>query len=112
MPNMTIDLTQIVVALLGLLSAIITYRLVPYIKTHTTEKQQAILRAAIETAVYAAEQVYGAGNGKKKFDYAMAWLNSQGYNVGKAEVEAAVYELLNDNGLVISHGTTATNEEA
>lgn len=111
MPHFTIDLTQIVVALLGLMSALITYRLVPYIKAHTTEKQQAILRAAIQTAVYAAEQMYGAGNGKKKFDYAMAWLNSQGYNVGKAEVEAAVYELLNDTGIVISHETTDTGKE-
>ena len=67
MPNMTIDLTQIIVALLGLLSAIITYRLVPWLKANTTEKQQALIKTAVQTAVYAAEQIYGAGHGEEKF---------------------------------------------
>lgn len=101
MPNFTIDLTQIVVALIGLLSALITYRLIPWLKANTTEKQRVLIKAAIQTAVYAAEQMYGAGEGDKKFDYAINWLREQGYDVSKAEIEAAVYELINDTGIIV-----------
>ncbi len=101
MPNVTIDLTQIIIALLGLLSALITYKLIPWIKANTTSKQQAIIRTAIQTAVFAAEQIYGTGNGEKKFQYVVDWLAEKGYEVDKAEIEAAVYEFMNNSGIVI-----------
>lgn len=100
MPNVTIDITQIVVAIIGLLSALITYRVVPWLKANTTVKQQAIIKAAVQTAVFAAEQIYGAGEGEKKFDYAINWLRDKGYDVDKAEIEAAVYGLIN-SGVVL-----------
>ena len=100
--NMNIDLTQVVVALIGLLSAFITYRLIPWIKANTDVKQQAMIRAAIQTAVFAAEQIYGAGDGDKKFDYVVNWLKEKGYDVGKTEIEGAVYELLKQAGVVIT----------
>lgn len=99
--NMNIDLTQIVVALIGLLSAFITYRLIPWLKTNTDEKQRAMIKAAVQTAVFAAEQIYGAGEGDKKFDYVVNWLKEQGYDVGKTEIESAVYELLNHAGIIV-----------
>ena len=101
MPNINIDITQIVVALIGLLSALITYRLIPWIKANATEKQQAIIRLAVQTAVYAAEQIYGSGNGEEKFKYVIDWLHVRGYDVDKAEIEAAVYELLNGGSVII-----------
>lgn len=94
-PNFSIDLTQIAVAIIGLLSALITYRLVPWIKANTTAKQLTIIKAAVQTAVFAAEQLYGAGEGDKKFDYALDWLRKHGYDACKADIEAAVYELIN-----------------
>ena len=99
---MNIDLTQIVVALIGLLSAFITYRLIPWIKANTDVKQQAMIRAAVQTAVFAAEQIYGAGEGAKKFDYVVNWLKEKGYDVGKTEIEGAVYELLKQAGVVVT----------
>ena len=102
MPNVTIDLTQIVVALIGLLSALVTYRLIPWIKANTTVKQQAIIKAAVQTAVFAAEQIYGAGEGDKKFNYVIEWLHNRGFDVDIADVEATVYELLNYEGLVLT----------
>ena len=99
--NVNVDLTQIVVALIGLLSALITYRLIPWLKANTNIKQQAIIKAAIQTAVYAAEQIYGAGEGEKKFDYVVNRLKEQGYDVGKTDIEAAVYELLNSAGIYV-----------
>lgn len=92
-----IDLTKICIAILNLLVAIITYKLIPLIKAKTSEKEQALIDAAVMTAVFAAEQIYGAAEGEKKLDYALTWLREKGFNVNRTEVEAAVYNYLNGN---------------
>ena len=92
---MTIDLTKILIAIIDVLAAIITYKLIPLIKAKTSEKERALLEAAVETAVFAAEQIYKAGEGEKKLDYAVAWLHDRGYDVSRAEIEACVYNYLN-----------------
>lgn len=91
---MNINLTPIIEAIIGLLAALITYRLIPWIKARTTVAQQEQLETAVRIAVFAAEQLYGAGKGEEKFDYAVAWLHEHGYDVSKADIEAAVYNYL------------------
>lgn len=90
-----INLTPIIQALIGLLAALVTYRLIPWIKARTTSEQQAQIRAAVRIAVFAAEQLFGAGNGEAKLEYAIKWLEDQGYHVSRAEIEAAVSEYFN-----------------
>ena len=90
-----INLTPILLAIIDLLAALITYKLVPLIKAKTDEKQRALLEAAIQTAVFAAEQLYGAGKGAEKLDYAVAWLHERGYDISRADIEAAVYNYIN-----------------
>ncbi len=68
---MTIDITQIMVALIGLLSAILTAVIVPWIKSKTSISQQAILETIARTAVCAAQQIFGADEGQQKKEYAM-----------------------------------------
>ena len=92
---MTINLTPILQALIGLLAALITYRLIPWIKARTTSEQQGQLRAATKIAVFAAEQLFGAGHGNDKLNYAMDWLEEHGYTVDRAQIEAALYEEIN-----------------
>lgn len=93
---MNIDLTPILQALLGLLAALITYRLIPWIKARTTNEQQALIRALIKSGVYAAEQLYqGAGRGHEKLEYVREYLNSRGFDVNVTEIEAAVAEYIN-----------------
>ena len=108
-----IDLSAIVQAVFALLAALITYKLIPWIRSKTTEQQQRVLDAVISTAVYAAEQLYGAGNGEKKLSYAMQFLKSKGYNVDsqtvKNGVEAAVKALSIQAG--ISDSLTAIPAE-
>lgn len=87
---MTVDLTQIIMALLALLGSLITAKLIPWIQANTNEKQQRILSAAVYTAVYAAEQLYGAGNGKEKLMYAKNQLAKKGYTIDIDEIESAV----------------------
>ena len=112
MPNFTIDLTKIIIALLGLLSTIITYKLIPWIKANTNAKQQQLLRIAVETAVFAAEQIYGSGAGEKKYQYVADWLKERGYEFDKADVEAAVYELMNNSGIVIETPSVTAKVDA
>ena len=88
-----IDLTPIFQALIALLASIITIKVIPWIKARTTAQQQEMLRAAVSVAVYAAEQLYGAGNGKEKLMYAKGQLAKKGYHVDIDEIEAAVREL-------------------
>ena len=93
--GINIDLTPVVQALIALLAALITYRLIPWIKAKTTNEQQAQLRAAVKVAVFAAEQLFGAGRGAEKMDYALNWLRAQGFEIDSREIEAAVSEYLN-----------------
>jgi len=88
-----IDLTPIFQALIALLASIITIKVIPWIKARTTAQQQDMLRAAVSVAVYAAEQLYGAGTGKEKLMYVKGQLAKKGYRVDLDEIEAAVHEL-------------------
>lgn len=88
-----IDLTGLCNAVIALLGALVTYRLVPWLKARTTAQQQEMLQAGIRTAVYAAEQLYKTGVVQDRLDYALKWLGSHGYSVDRAQVEAAVKEM-------------------
>lgn len=94
---MNIDLTPIFQAVIALLAALVTYKLIPWIKTKTTKGQQDNLAAAARIAVYAAEQLYGANHGDEKLEYARQALLAAGYDVNtetlRAAIESAVYTL-------------------
>ena len=88
-----IDLTPLFQAVIGFLAALVTYKLIPWIQARTTAQQQELLRAAVSVAVYAAEQMYGAGAGKDKLMYVKGQLAKKGYHIDLDEIEAAVHEL-------------------
>ena len=52
-----IDLTDILQAVIALIVAMITYKLIPWLKARTTESQQKVLLAVTRTRVFAAEQL-------------------------------------------------------
>jgi hypothetical protein len=88
-----IDLTPIFQALIALLASLITIKVIPWIQARTTAQQQEMLRASVSVAVYAAEQLYGAGAGKDKLMYVKGQLAKKGYHIDLDEIEAAVHEL-------------------
>lgn len=90
-----INLTPIFQAVIGLLATLITYKLIPWIRAKTTNEQRIRLDAAIRAAAFAAEQIFGAGHGADKMEYALRWLREQGFDVDSREVEAVVGELFN-----------------
>lgn len=87
-----IDLTPIFQAIIMLLAALVTYKLIPWIKSKTTEQQRANLAAAAKVAVYAAQQIFGANKdaNKAKLEYAMKRVREAGFNVDVDEIQAAV----------------------
>lgn len=58
---MTIDLTEIVIALIGLCAAFVTAVAVPWINSKTTEKQRYDFQVVARIMVEAAEQMHKAG---------------------------------------------------
>ena len=107
-----IDLTPIINAIIALLAAIITVKVVPWIKAKTTNEQQAMLRATIKTLVFAAEQIYGAGKGTDKLAFVSSELKKQGYTFDPVEIEAAVSEYINNiNPTVIVDSATLKEAE-
>ena len=91
-----IDLTPILQAILGLVAAVITVYLVPWLKSRVDTNKHALVDAAIQSLVYAAEQLYGAGKGGEKLAYVKDQLAKRGIAIDDAAIEAAVYKLLND----------------
>ena len=87
-----IDFTPIIEAIIGLLAAIITVKVIPWIKAKTTNEQQIMIGAAVKTLVFAAEQIYGAGKGEEKLDYVITQMEKQGYTADRNIIEAAVRE--------------------
>lgn len=74
---MELDITQIVVAVIGLLGCIITGVVVPLIKSKLTNSQwDSVMNYAI-AGVQAAEIIIGAGNGKEKFRKAKEYIEKQ-----------------------------------
>ena len=110
-----IDLTPIFQAVIALLAAIITRKLIPWIKSKTTEKDQANLSAVARIAVYAAEQIYGAGHGDEKLDYAVEKLREWGFDLDagllKAAVESAVYGMNTNKSLPAAAVLQAEEDE-
>jgi len=89
---MNIDLTAILEAIISIVVSIIAYKLIPWIKTKTTNEQQALLKATVKTLVFAAEQLYGAGEGAAKLDYVVKQLEEKGFTADRAAIEAIVKE--------------------
>jgi len=90
-----INLTPIIQAIIALLAALITCKLIPWIQSKTTEQQQNGFRAVVRVLVYAAEQIYGAGKGREKLEYVCRELRERGFEVDLSEIEAAVYNQFN-----------------
>lgn len=92
------DITRIILAFLSLISAIITYFVIPMMKSKTTSETYAQIQFWTKIAVEAAEQLYNEPNmGQAKKEFVVEFLNKRGYKLdGDAldkMIEAAVLEL-------------------
>ena len=94
---MNIDYTDLIQAIIALLSAVITGFLIPCLKKKLTEQRLEELKKWVEVGVKAAEQLYGSKTGQQKKDYVLAFLLSKGivFNVEEvtALIESEVYKI-------------------
>lgn len=96
---MTFDWTIVIEIALFALIAVVAAALLPWLKERIGAEKLKNLWKLICIAVQAAEQVFGGGNGDKKKEYALAYLDDIGVTAKvepeqlDALIEAAVYEL-------------------
>ena len=85
---MTIDLTQVVIAVITLIFGCISAFLIPYLKSKLTAEQLSKVKFWVNIAVEAAEMIYtGTGRGEEKKQYVLDFLNSKGFTLNMAEIE-------------------------
>lgn len=90
-----VEIGTIFIALIG---AIITYIVIPYIRSKTTVEQQKTVEFWVRVAVNAAEQIFSNPKmGTTKKEYVLKFLQEKGFNVSETDldtlIEAAVKEL-------------------
>lgn len=93
-----IDITIIIEALIGILVAVITTFIIPWIKEKIDTERYEKAKNAVVIAVKAAEQIYReTGLGKEKKAYVVNFLRDKGFIFDEeyidAMIEAAVLEL-------------------
>lgn len=91
---MTIDLTQIILAVITLIFGILMRYVIPVVKDKLDNNQKELLLIAVRTAVYAAEQLYNSDQGKEKLAYVVNLLHEQGYILDPDQVEDTTRALI------------------
>ena len=75
---MNIDITQIVVALIGLMGVVITTVAVPLIRSKVTNEQWETIKNYALAGVQAAEIMFNAqGKGEEKFEWVSEYIEAQ-----------------------------------
>ena len=99
---MTIDLTQIILAVIALISAVLTGFVIPWLKTKLTDHQYDTLATLVRVGVFAAEQLFTSDMWKEKKEYVVNLLLENGDKVDitavDALIEATVRELRIEQG--------------
>ena len=95
---MTIDMNQIVEALISLIAAVFTCVIIPLIRSKVTNAQFEKIKMYVGIAVKAAEQIYvGNGRGTEKKQYVVEYLEKLGLKIDAETldklIEAAVFDL-------------------
>lgn len=87
---MTIDLTQIILAIITLIGGILTRYLIPWIKGKLDERKYEIFNGLVRVGVYAAEQMFSSEQGKEKKEYVLELLKQNGYAVDTDSIDALI----------------------
>lgn len=91
------DYTQIISAVIALISALISAFLIPWIKTKIDADKLQTIRAYVEIGVKAAEQLYDATDGQAKKAYVLSFLAEKGITFDSEVIdkliEASVLQL-------------------
>lgn len=93
---MEFDITPILTAIIGLCAAVITYVVVPWIKSKTNEQKQDDLLKWVKLAVAAAEQIYDATQGTVKKKAVIEYIKAQGFVIDESKLDTAIEAAVNE----------------
>ena len=104
---MNIDITQIIVSVIGLAGLILTGIVIPslrsWLKSKITNSQWETIKNYALAGVQAAEIIIGAGNGEKKFEEVKKYIEAQcaahGIKIDMDTVRIAIENAWKDLGL-------------
>ena len=110
---MNIDITQIVVAVIGLLGIIITSVVVPLIKSKLTNSQWETIKNYALAGVQAAEIIFNAqSKGEEKLEWVSKYIEAQckahGIKIDMDTVRVAIENAWKDLGLDKKHQVSST----
>lgn len=110
---MNIDITQIVVAVIGLLGIVITTVVVPLIKSKLTNSQWETIKNYALAGVKAAEIIFNAqGKGEEKLEWVSKYIEAQckahGIKIDMDTVRVAIENAWKDLGLDKKHQVSST----
>lgn len=110
---MNIDITEIVVAVIGLLGIIITSVVVPLIKSKLTNSQWESIKNYALAGVQAAEIIFNAqGKGEEKLEWVTEYIENQckahGIKIDMDTVRVAIENAWKDLGLDKKHQVSST----
>ena len=105
---MLLDLTKLAQAIISLAAGIVSLYLVPWLRSKLTNEQLSKAKSWVQIAVFAAEKLYGAGNGDKKLAYAEEILREHGIRLDtatlKAMIDAQIKEMENMEPFYLADG--------
>ena len=84
------DGQEAVLAVISLAAGIVSLYLVPWLRSKLTNEQLSKAKSWVQIAVFAAEKLYGAGNGDKKLAYAEEILRKHGIRLDTATLKAMI----------------------
>ena len=84
------DYTQIISAVIALISALVSAFLIPWIKTKIDADKLQTIRAYVEIGVKAAEQLYDAKDGPEKKAYVLSFLAEKGITFDSEVVDKLI----------------------
>ena len=103
-----LDLTQLAQTIISLAAGIVSLYLVPWLRSKLTNEQLSKAKSWVQIAVYAAEKLYGAGNGDQKLVYAEEILRKHGIRLDtatlKAMIDAQIKEMENMEPFYLADG--------
>lgn len=87
---MTIDLTQIILAIITLIGGLVARYVIPWLKGKLTDHQYDALTCLVRVGVFAAEQIFSSEQWKEKKQYVVDLLKENGYEVDSTAVDALI----------------------
>ena len=98
-----IDITNVILAIIGVIFAVMIYVVFPLIKSKLTNSQWETIKNYALAGVQAAEILIGAGNGIKKFEKAKQYIEKQctahGIKIDTDTIQIAIENAWKDLGL-------------